>query len=192
MTRYEIKTVEEIVDRTFERFLPEFWSKDSKLTTNYQIITGLTIETSNFTKKVNETFFQLTVNTATGLALDELGRLFKLARKTGESDNSFRQRIRAYYQIFLAGGSNRGIREALALLTDLDVSAITITDDATPLIFSIDIATDNYDLILKLEDIYDIVQLAKAAGTYLKQITFSSLGLVFRVNLSEINGEDLV
>lgn len=188
---YEPKSIEKIVKDTFDNFLPEFWKRD-ETSGNYQIIKSLSSETVSIAQKLNHTYLQIMINTATGDYLNDIGKLFKLARKTGESDEDYRQRIKAYYQIFLAGGSNKGIRDALALLTDLTPDAITIEDGVRPLIFSIDISTDNVDVISKLDDIFNIINQAKAAGTYLEKITFSSLGLVFRVNLSEVNGEDLL
>ena len=69
------------------------------------------------------------VDSAFGTSLERIGSLLKVFRNEGESDASYRARIKSEVPNFVGGGTIDSIRTALANLLGLDKSKITITED---------------------------------------------------------------
>lgn len=120
-----IKEQTGIVKEMFEFFLPDYWNRSGM---NEQVLNGYSAELSVLSKNISVMYDQLSIDTATGQSLDEFGFLFRFPRQPGEPDSRYRARLKAYYQIFLNGGTNIGIQKAIALLTDLDESDITVEE----------------------------------------------------------------
>jgi hypothetical protein len=123
MTSYE-STINEIVRDIFG-YLPSHWNRYG---TNEEIITGFSIEIQRFSKQMQLLYERLSIDTAQAQYLDDIGKLFKLARDNGESDDSYRARIKAYFQAFSSGGTLEGMKNAIILMTGLNEDDITITE----------------------------------------------------------------
>ena len=119
------QTTEQVVRNIFVSFLPSWWKKGY---TNEQVLSGLSVQLSEFTTNLEGLDTEKSVNGATGSNLDDFGKLFKLARFSGESNSSYRARIKAYFQAFSGGGTAEGIENALSLMTGLSSDTITVTD----------------------------------------------------------------
>lgn len=78
------------------------------------------------TENVKDSHF---VDTAIGLSLDRIGALLKVFRGSGETDTSYRARIKSEVPNFVGGGTIDSIRTALANLIGIDKSKIIITED---------------------------------------------------------------
>ena len=121
------QAIEDIVKNIFNDYLPSFWeSKESS--NNYQIIKSFSATFSDFSAMMDSLYSQLSINTASGSYLDDIGLLFKLSREEGESDSTYRGRLKAYSQIFLNSGTSTGIKKALALMLDISESSIDVID----------------------------------------------------------------
>lgn len=182
------KTTSQIVQRVFEDFLPSWWDKTG---VNLQVYTGLSGQISEITSNFDGLSNEISINTTSGNFLDEFGKLFKLARTVGESDESYRLRIKSYFQAFSGGGSSEGMKNAISLITGYPTSSITVTDIA-PLIFSVDISIGVETDIFTLGIFQPIIEQVKAAGTYNQAINFVPLNDVFFINLSDANGDNLI
>lgn len=120
-----IKEQTEIVKEMFEFFLPDYWNRSG---INEQVLNGYSSELSVLSKNISVMYDQLSIDTATGQSLDEFGFLFRFPRLLDESDTKYRAKLKAYYQIFLNSGTSVGIQKAIALLTGLDESDITVNE----------------------------------------------------------------
>lgn len=121
------KTIREITREVFG-YLPTYWGRTG---TNNEIVTGYSIEINRFTKQMQLLYERLSIETAQAQYLDDIGKLFRLARDNGESDNSYRARIKAYFQAFSSGGTLEGMKNAILLMTGLDDDDITITESTS-------------------------------------------------------------
>lgn len=188
MTNFE-KSTPEIVREIFDNYLPSWWRRDG---TNDEVFTGLTNQISVFTQNLQEAFIQLSINTATGSDLDSFGRIFLLSRGIGETDASYRNKLLSFFSSFSKSGTALGIRETISIITGLPIDTVSVTDNGTALIFNVIIEiNDSVDISL-FNDIRGIIQNAKAAGTYNKDIGFTSSQSAFLINFSEVNGTDII
>lgn len=77
------------------------------------------------------------VDSAIGISLDRIGSLLKVIRSEGESDASYRARIKSEVPNFVGGGTIESIEKGLAILP----GEVTIIEDfpAKPAHFAVDI-----------------------------------------------------
>lgn len=69
------------------------------------------------------------VDDATGKQLDKLGELVKTDRKSGETDDHYRGRLKVQLRRFLSGATTDQIKETAAILLNTDADQITIEED---------------------------------------------------------------
>jgi len=124
MTQH-IKTIDEIVKETFDRFIPGFWHRAG---TNEQLIRGFSGENHEMSKSISKTFNELFLNSATGQYLDDFGYLFKKNRKENETDEDYRKRLKAHYQLFLNAGIKKSMKETISIEFNIDESDIDIVE----------------------------------------------------------------
>jgi hypothetical protein len=115
-------------------------------------------------EKINETLADvekaLFVDTAEGQDLDRIAKIFNLVRKDGEDDESFRMRIKSYYQSVMKSGTVDDIKEYFTNLFDLTVNV----GDEDKAIFNIkfeDSATSEQIKVIR-ENVGNV----RAAGTF--------------------------
>lgn len=73
-------------------------------------------------------FRNLFIDTASGDFLDRIGSFFSLNRLSGETDDSYRTRIVAVVNTFLASSSIEGIKQIVALITGLSTDTIELVE----------------------------------------------------------------
>ena len=149
--------------------LPSWWAKESNSNT-YQFLLSFAEEFDDFDTEMSNMHDEIFIDTSSGTYLNELGRMFRLARRTGETDTEFRARILAYWPGFSGGGTKPSIADTINRITGVALTDITTVEDF-PLKFrtSVD-STINYgDLI---GTINDVIWQVKAAGVY-PFLTFS-------------------
>lgn len=182
------ETRSSIVRRMFNNSFPTWWDRTNN---TYNLLYGLANEYYNLYLNINDGKQSIQLNTATGDDLDAIGKLFKLAREEGESDNVYRAKIKGYWGALTGGGTIDGIKNAISLFVDIDIDKVTITENNLRITVEVDIDED-FDLAL-LDEIPPIVNLSKAAGVYYgEEIDAQSANGVFRTNLSYVNGEDKI
>ncbi|NEU58595.1 hypothetical protein [Halorussus sp. MSC15.2] len=69
------------------------------------------------------------IDIATGEQLDKLGELVKTKRKSEESDEHYRARLKVQLRRFLSGATRDQIKETAAILLNTDTDQITIEED---------------------------------------------------------------
>lgn len=155
-------TLDEVRTRLLD-YLPDAYAKDPG-TTNYGLMTGYASEINVLYGALSLLHSELYVNTATGQYLDDLAKIFRLARKTGETDAQFRGRIKAYWSIFSGGATVQAIKDAIQALTTVDVPEVEI-DEFEPMKFRVIFPLPDLDNLV-IESVIDATFQAKAAGVW--------------------------
>ena len=114
-----------IVEEIFDRSFPSWWSQDGN---TYSLIYGMSGELKTLYDNVTSMHDDIFVNTAQGSKLDDIGKLFRIARNADETDAQLRGRIQAYWVAFTNGGTSDGITSAIALMVGIDSDRITINE----------------------------------------------------------------
>jgi len=187
--------------------LPSYWDKKTKSVT-YQMLLAIAEELDNFIIEMNNLELSLYIDTAVGDELDDLGALFQLARRTGESDNDYRVRIKNARLSFIGGGTIPGLKDAFAASTGLPETQIDIVDEFD-LKFLATITVYDMAEILLLPVAEETIWNSKAAGIYpifahnlvfneglnvADTITITPLSTFdeFIIEVSEIEGTDVI
>lgn len=179
------QTVEQITQRIFDKSIPTFYDRTGNLK---QLLDSLSEEYKTLYSNIDGLKEELNINTIDGTFLDDLGKLFRLSRLEGESDESYRAKIRSYWSVLTGGGTSEGIKSAIVLLVGVNEDDITITSENLIIVVQITVGDVN---IVTLNNVPIIVNLAKAAGIYYdNKIKLLSKNMIFRSNLSEVNGGD--
>ena len=182
------ETRSSIVRRVFNTSFPTWWNRENN--TN-DFLYALSNEYFKLYSNASKMHTAVNINTSTGDDLNDFGKLFKLAREVGESDEIFRAKIKGFWAAMTGGGTVEGIKSVVNLFTGIDKNLITITEGDLRIDIAIEIDED-FDLTL-LDSISDVVNRAKAAGIYYDEtIIATSANGVFRCNLSYTNGEDTI
>lgn len=103
------------------------------------------------------------IDTATGLDLDNIGANIGLTRDIGESDISFRARIKAYFPGLSGSGTITELKATINRITDVPEENITITEIESA---KFRVTVDVTELNELIETIQSIVWESKSAGTY--------------------------
>jgi hypothetical protein len=157
--------------------LPHYWDKKTQSVT-YQMLLAIADELDAFKVEKDNLVLSIQIDTAVGTELDDIGELFKLARRTGESDTDYRVRIKNARLSFIGGGTIPGLKNAFEAATGLPQSQLDITDEFD-LKFLATITVNDMAEILLLPIAEDTILASKAAG----------IGVLFAHNL--IFHEDL-
>ena len=110
--------------------LPSFYKK-STVSNTYQLMFAIAKVFEDYDLERSNVELEIYVNTATGDNLDSIGRLFLLPRRTGESDDSYRARIKGYFQGFIGGGTIAAIKAAVAGATGFTPSDVDLQEEFT-------------------------------------------------------------
>ena len=158
-------TVDERKENILER-LPDFYEKEVG-SVNYGLALSFAEEFNDYDNEVQNLHLEVFVNTATGERLDDLGRIYKLSRKPGETDDQFRARIIAYWPGFSGGGTIDAIKTTVAKITGIPATSVVIVEDIPPaLTFNAEISLLTPADLTLVETIRDVVWDIKAAGIY--------------------------
>ena len=140
---------------------------------------------------------QIYINSCSGSNMDDLAKLFRLPRNTGEADSEYRQRIKGYFQSAISFGTKDNLKSALASLLSIDESDVTITE-LSALIIKIEIPVP-FDLDL-VDAVSETISTTKAAGVYVREeleftktenVTVTSVSSATQLNAFQINNSRL-
>lgn len=107
------------------------------------------------------------VDTADGLALDELSAIYGVVgQRGGLTDPNFRSLLRAVVPAFSANGTVPGMKSALATYADVSDSDVTITEDFTKVGYEVQISNTNSKK-LSASAIREIAERADPSGVEL-------------------------
>ena len=143
--------------------LPSWWSKDKDSETEH-IVKSFTDEFGSYIVEINNLHTEVYLNTATGQRLDDIGKIFKLGRKSGESDSAYRIRIKAYFPGFSGGGTVPAIKATVNRMTGLPEANVIVVEDV--LKFNTTIVLEEIGQDELKPTITDIIWSVKAAGVY--------------------------
>ena len=71
------------------------------------------------------------VNDATGISLDNLGKILDTPRLAGESDNDYRARLKGTIPSLIGGGTKEQLSKVVALVLSIDASLVVVEDGYT-------------------------------------------------------------
>jgi len=170
--------------------IPSFYQRDTS-SNNYRFIISYTSEIDKYLLEIAELKEGFQIDTAENGELDIIARNFNLRRQQSEDDDTFRQRIKSYLPSFSGEGRIGDLTNVISVITGLPEDTITIitTED---LIFVVNIAISDETNLDGINLINETIQKNKAAGTYLKGTNFVSANDTFYINLSFVNGSDLI
>ena len=145
--------------------LPEFYEKD-ETTTTYQYMYSLALEFEDVEDTIDDLNSAIFVDTSTGQYLNDLARLFRLSRKSDETDAELRSRIKGYWPGFSGGGTIDAFKQTVNRITGVSIANVDVNEiDFMKLV--IDIVLDGTEQYTLIETIDEILQDIKAAGTWL-------------------------
>ena len=144
-------------------YLPDFLEKGEG--NNYDFITSFDSEFQDLEDNITGLKESIQLSTSTGTYLDDIGKLFSLTRYSGETDSSYRERIKSFWQSRKGGGTATGIKEALYNLTNTPVSYITVAD-IDDMIIHVTVPINNFSSSSSAISVDNSVQETKAAGIY--------------------------
>jgi hypothetical protein len=116
-------------------------------------------------EEIANLLLEIQVSTATGLYLEDIARLFRLYRESGETDEQLRARILAYWESFSGGGTLDAIKKAVASATGKTADDISI-DEYADMKILIGLDVPLVDLVGLPALVEEIAWQAKAAGIY--------------------------
>ena len=153
------KTIEKLLD-----ILPSYWAKHAA-TNTYEFLFSLALELDVVDVQITNLNSEIFIDTSTGTYLNGLARIFRLSRKSGETDNQLRARTKAYWPGFSGGGTLDAFKSTLNRITEVPESEITITEIDFMKV-AINVVFDSEDDYGLADTITDTIQLIKAAGIY--------------------------
>ena len=95
---------------------------------NYGLMTAFAGSLNDAYDQNDSLHTQVGVNTATGTFLDELGRIFKIQRQSGETDTELRNRIKSFWVAFSGGGTADSIKNAVGSVLEIDPLLVSVVD----------------------------------------------------------------
>jgi len=153
----------ERVDSILEN-LPHWWAKSPESRT-YKILLSLVSELDGLSDETARLHLEVFVNAATGIYLDDLGKIFKLTRLPSETDDSFRQRIKAFVPSFQGGGTLYAIKRAISDIMEIPVGDIAI-NEFEPMKLRISVPILTPEQMLRIPATKSTVLDVKAAGIF--------------------------
>lgn len=151
------------LERLLGRF-PDFYTKHGSGRL-YGIMRAIDDELGYFVTEKGNLILSIQIDTAVGQELNDIGQLFLLTRRTGETDASYRARIKNARPSFTGGGTVDGLKSAFTASTGLPDTQITITDNFD-LKFIAAITFYGASEIDFADEAIDAIYDSKAAGIY--------------------------
>jgi hypothetical protein len=112
--------------------LPQFYRAWDRKSNFFQFLRGFSKELDEDQKQMFSVMRSHWIDTAYSSDLDLLGSLFRLSRRPGELDDSFRRRIKFYIPEFTGGGTRESIIAQTMLYLDMrDQSPLLIENPPT-------------------------------------------------------------
>lgn len=180
-------TKQDVIRRLVDN-LPKFLDKQPD-SNNYKFLNSYSGSIRDFENSVRKLRFSLFIDSAEGVDLERVARLFGLNRLTGESDGAFRGRVKAFYQTVLKSGSRIGLKESISNALGVSTEDIIVIDVDNN-IFDLEISVDSESDLSIFDNISSIIYNVKGAGTFYNEFTVSSSDSVFLINISEVNSDD--
>lgn len=177
------------ITNTLKR-LPEHYAKETT-SNNYKFLVSFTDVLDGVATDINTLENNLFISTSSGTYLDRKGMLFNIPRD-GLSDIDYRNKIIFLNASKIGGGTAEAIKFALINSLGLPESSIMVEDTNISCVFSITITINESTDITIFSNILSIIDNSKAAGTYNRGVSFESEDSVFRVNISTVNGGDVL
>jgi len=144
--------------------LPTHWSKDEK-SFNYKLFNAFAEELKTANIKIDSMKSAVFIDTAAGEQLNDLGKLFKLGRDSGETDEQYRARIKGYWPGFSGAGTADSLKRTLNAILNIPTENITITDiNFVKFLIQAAMTSEQYETLK--ETIESLVWKIKAAGVY--------------------------
>ncbi len=171
--------------------LPEFYNT-SEESTIYKLLYSIALELEINSSDINELMDFVQIDYSSGSYLDDLAKVFRIIRADNESDAVLRSRIKAFFQANVGGGTSDGIISALSNFTGVPEDNITLieTGDMT-IAIQVGIEDDSDPEVIA--QVASALAQSKAVGiSTAGGAQFISADGLFRINISEINGEDII
>jgi len=144
--------------------LPTFMRRDVN-SRNYKFVTSFQGELDDVQTQIGNLKSSIQISTAIGSNLDDIGDIFLLPRRGSETDTNYRARILAFWPGYSGGGTEKSIKQAIARMTDLLESDITVTESPyADLKFKVTATLNGFTA--DIPTIQEVVAHSKAAGTY--------------------------
>lgn len=144
--------------------LPHWWEKsDASVTTG--IILSFVSEFDEVAAEIDNLHLEVFVDTATGVRLDELARIYKLLRNPGELDDVFRERIKAFLPGFTGGGTIQTIKSTINKVSGIPEDDVTI-DEFGDMKIRVEVVIDSPEDMALIPTIKAAVWDIRAAGVY--------------------------
>lgn len=160
-------TVEEKQKEVTQKLItrvPHWWNKST--TSNfYNLSKSFAHEMGVQYIEIDNLKIEISVNTASGKRLDDLGNIFKLKRWSNESDDSFRARIKSYWPGFSGGGTIPSIKSTINRITGVPEADIEVIE-VDFIKFRAKVLLDSEEDLLLQDTIVDTVWKVKGAGIY--------------------------
>ena len=119
--------------------------------------------------KWNECKRDISIRTAVGNAIDEIGKIFKLSRTTGETDTAYRQRVTSAFQLFTYASTITAMKKGLSLYLGFEEDDITV-EEIRPLVVKLTVSVGSaFD-----DDAFTVmINKVKPAGVYVTVSDFN-------------------
>lgn len=143
---------------------PTFWKRQQN-SNNYKIARSVGTELNSVDTQNLNLVLDIQVDTASGSSLNDIGRLFRLSRNTGESDTDFRARIKAHWQGSVGAATMEALQNAIGTAIDEDPDNIIVTEQSMKVFLTVPI--DITDTALQ-STVEETAERFKAAGIYIK------------------------
>jgi len=144
--------------------LPTFWKKSAG-SNNYKVCNAVGLELYGASNSSLKLVLDIQVDTAEGVKLNNLGRLFRLSRNSGETDAVFRARIKAHWQGWVGAATEDAIKNVISRTIGGTVADVTITQEVLKIYIIVAIDLDDTEL---QATVVSLVNQFKAAGIYSK------------------------
>ncbi len=125
------------------------------------IVDSLVNQFTEFQNQITELKKAIQISTATGEYLDDIGKLFNLVREEGESDDSFRARIKSFWPGFSGSGTYEDLKAIINRIVGLENTTI---EEIAPLKILLKFTVgEDIDLTPTIKE---VIWKAKPAGVY--------------------------
>lgn len=188
----ERERLESYLKRPFQSDYPAAISGGTRGPGEFAALMDLVAEIAQyFTTARDNVLASRYVDLALGQALDHIGGLLMLPRRTGESDPHYRVRLKAHARALTGEATIDEIRSTLALLLDCNVGDVYLTEPPNDIArFDLEIDQSIIDAApVSIPDVTELVLLFRAGGV---KVTLSVTGSFTHRSLEDIrSGTDL-